>query len=66
MAESSPQTNAPAAWIGWRRRNEPRARWQAVVEAATEAEAFRKLLDHAGQDGVVHGESVVLRAGEKP
>lgn len=56
----------PVSWIGWRRRNDPGARWKAVCEAPTEAEAFRQLLDRAAGDGIKNGSMVVLPAGEKP
>lgn len=55
-----------SGWVGWRRRNEPRARWRPVSEGATEAEASRKLLDLASRDRVGSYSSVVLPAGEKP
>lgn len=56
----------PVSWVGWRRRNESGARWKAVCEAPTEAEAFRQLLDRAATDGIKNGSMVVLRSGEKP
>lgn len=55
----------PPGWIGWRRRNGG-GRWQQVSQGATEAEAFRALLEVAKRDRSGSYSSVVLREGEKP
>ncbi len=53
-------TLPPEGWTGWHRRGRG-DRWQAVVQAATEAEAWDKLLDWEEA-----GDQYVLPKGRHP
>jgi hypothetical protein len=55
----------PAGFCGWHRRTR-RAAWQKLCEGATEAEAWRRLLDVLHELGGRGGESCVLPAGRTP
>lgn len=52
-------------WIGWRKSNVSRSRWEAVCKGTTESEAFRKLLGIMART-VGHWSTIVLPEGRKP
>jgi hypothetical protein len=61
---------AGAAFHGWRRTRAPGrrgpGRWWLVCSANDESECFRRLLDLNREAGIIHGDVLVLRAGEEP